>query len=200
MKTFTAAAALLSLGIFPALAQSAPMPDNPSGPYVGAGWGQFNLDIHTIEDVTDATSDIVGSDDNAWKVFTGWRFNPYFAVEVAYIDFGATSGRFDGSGSSGNYELDLSGFAPYVVASVPLGPVELFAKVGTYFYDVNIQVDLDNPGPDVDSSHSGTDLLYGGGLGITILEHIALRAEYEAVKVEDADSSDAIWLSAAWRF
>src|SRR6186713_2398859 len=132
MKTITAAAALLSLGIFPLMAHSAAPQENPSGPYVGAGWGQLNLDIESFDDVGYAISDIAESNDNAWKIFAGWRFNPYIAVEVAYIDFGTPGGRFDGSGSSGNYQLDLSGFAPYVVASLPFGPFEVFAKVGTY--------------------------------------------------------------------
>ena len=126
--------------------------------------------------------------------------NPYLAFEAAYIDLGRNSGRFRGTGSDGNYEVDISGFAPSVVGSLPLGPVELFAKVGSYFYDVNVSADLDGPSQGVGSSHSRRDFLYGGGVSFTILDHVALRAEYETIKIENADSSDAFWLSAAWRF
>ncbi len=200
MKKLTAIAALLSLGVLPVVAHGAATQNNPSGPYAGVGWGQFNLDIHNLSDVGTATSNIVKGDDNAWKLFAGWRLNPYLAFEAAYIDFGQPSDHFDASGSNGNYRVDLSGFAPYIVGSIPLGPVELFAKAGSYFYNVKVKVDFDNPGPDVESSHSDNDFLYGGGLGITLAERVHLRAEYETVDLKNASNSHAIWLTAAWRF
>jgi opacity protein-like surface antigen len=200
MKKSTVTVALLALGIFPVISHSATPQNNPSGPYVGLGWGQFNLDIENLKDVGYATSDIVEADDNAWKVFAGWRLNSYLSFEAAYIDFGAANGRFNGTGSNGNYEVDISGFSPSVIGTLPLGNFELFAKLGTYYYDVNIKVDLDNPGPNLDSSHSRNDLLYGAGVSYTFADHLNVRAEYETVKIENADSSDALWLSGAWRF
>lgn len=200
MKMLTAAATLLSMATIPMLAHSTTTPTNPSGAYVGVGWGQMNLDVHNLSDVGTATSDIVKAEDNAWKLFAGWRLNPYLAFEVAYIDFGQPSDRFDSSGSDGNYKVELSGFAPYVIGSIPLGNAELFAKAGSYFYNVDVKVDFDNPGPDVDSSHSRNDFLYGGGIGYTFMEHVHVRAEYEIVDLKNASNSQALWLSAAWRF
>jgi OmpA-OmpF porin, OOP family len=200
MKLLTTAATLLSLSIIPTLAQSAATQANPGGPYVGVGWGQMNLDLHNLGDVGTATSNIVKADDNAWKLFAGWRFNPYLAFEAAYIDFGRPSDRFDSSGSNGNYKVELSGFAPYVIGSIPLGNAELFAKAGSYFYDVDVLVDFDNPGPELRSSHSRNDFLYGGGIGYTFMDHLHVRAEYEVVHLKHASNSQAIWLSGAWRF
>jgi hypothetical protein len=34
------------------------------------------------------------------------------------------------TGSSGDYRLRLKGFAPCVIGTLPLGPVELFGKAG----------------------------------------------------------------------
>jgi OOP family OmpA-OmpF porin len=200
MKLLTAAGVLLSLGIFSVSAHSATTQSNPDGPYVGFGWGQFNLDIRNLSDAGVATSNIVDGDGNAWKAFAGWRMNPYLSFEAAYIDFGVTEGQFSGSGSHGNYQVDISGFAPYVVGTLPLGAFELFAKAGYYYYDVKLSVDLDSPGPGVDSSHTRSNFLYGAGAGVTLAEHLNIRAEYETVKIENADSSDAFWLSGAWRF
>jgi OOP family OmpA-OmpF porin len=202
MKLLTAASALLSLGIFSVTAHGATTQANPSGPYVGVGWGQFNLDIGNLNDVGVATGNIIEGDDNAFKVFAGWRFNPYLSLEAAYIDFGSSEGQFDGSGTHGNYQVDISGFAPYLIGTLPLGSgaFELFAKVGMYYYDANLSVELDSPGPDIDSSHSRNDVIYGAGFGVTLADHFNLRAEYELVEIENADSSEAIWLSAAWRF
>jgi len=174
--------------------------ENPTGFYAGAGWGRFDLRLRQFRDVAPAVNRITEADDNAWKIFAGYRLAPFFALEAAYIDFGSPGDNFEGTGTRGNYRLDLSGFAPYAIGTIPLGPVELFGKVGYYFYDVDLRVDLDSPGPDIDSSHSGSDLLWGGGLGITILERLHARAEYEQVDIENASDSRAIWLSAAWRF
>jgi hypothetical protein len=196
-RTITAAVAsgVLALTGGAALAQ-----ENPSGPYVGAGWGQFNLGIDSLSEAGSAITSIAESDDNAWKVFGGYRINPYLAFEAAYIDFGSPGDRFDATGSDGNYRVDISGFAPYIIGTIPLGPVELFGKAGYYFYDVEVRVDLDSPGPGIRSKSSGRDFLYGGGVGLTIAERLNLRVEYEVVDIDRAEDSDAMWLSASWRF
>lgn len=179
---------------------SAMAQDNPSGPYVGAGWGQFNLGIDSLSEAGSAINDIAEADDNAWKIFAGYRVNPYLAFEGAYIDFGGPSDRFDATGSDGNYRVDISGFAPYVIGTIPLGAVELFGKAGYYFYDAEVRVELDSPGPSIRSKSSESDFLYGGGVGLTLAGQLNLRVEYEVVDIDRAESSDAIWLSGSWRF
>jgi opacity protein-like surface antigen len=174
--------------------------ENPSGFYLGAGVGQFNVQIDDI-DQTDDAIERLDDDDRSWKAFAGYRFNRYISLEAAYIDFGTTHSRSDASGSNGDFRLDLSGFAPYVIGTIPVGPVELFAKIGYYFYDTDIRVDLDDPlAPDVDSSSNDHDLLYGGGVGITFFDHLHARLEYERIDSDVVDDADALWLSAAWRF
>jgi hypothetical protein len=42
-----------------------------SGPYVGAGWGQFDLHLPNLNDVGSAVTDITHSNDDAWKAFVG---------------------------------------------------------------------------------------------------------------------------------
>jgi opacity protein-like surface antigen len=175
--------------------------DNPSGLYLGAGVGQFNVQIDDI-DQTDDAIERLDDDDNSWKAFVGYRLNPYIALEAAYIDFGnVSSSRTGASGSSGDFRVKLKGFAPYVIGTLPLGPVELFAKIGYYFYDVDLRIDIDDPlQPDVDSSKSNEDLLYGGGIGATFIQHLNVRLEYERIKSDVIDDADAIWLSGSWRF
>ena len=171
---------------------------NDEGFYIGGGVGQFNVKIDDV-DQTDEAIQSLDDEDTAWKAFVGWRMNPYFALELAYIDFGGPSDRATASGSSGDYQVDLAGFAPYVIGTIPLGPVELFGKVGYYFYDVDASVDLDN-GPDFDSSASDEDLLYGFGVGMTFFERLNARLEYEKIDSDLIDDADAIWFSGQWRF
>ena len=66
-----------------------------AGPYVGAGWGRFDLHLHNLNDVGTAVTDITHSNDDAWKAFVGFRFAPFIALETAYIDFGHFNDRFD---------------------------------------------------------------------------------------------------------
>jgi hypothetical protein len=174
--------------------------ENTSGFYAGAGVGQFNVNIDDI-DQTDNAIERLDDDDAAWKAFAGYRINPYIALEAAYIDFGNPSTRSETSGSSGDYRVQLQGFAPYVIGTIPVGPVELFGKIGYYFYDVDLRADIDDPlRPDIDSSESDEDLLYGVGIGATFFQHLNARLEYERIDSDVLDDADAIWLSAAWRF
>jgi hypothetical protein len=197
MKRSLLALMVLALG---GMATASYAQDNSSGFYLGAGVGQFNVQIDDI-DQTDNAIERLDDDDAAWKAFAGYRINPYIALEGAYIDFGNPSTRSEASGSSGDYRVQLQGFAPYVIGTIPLGPVELFGKIGYYFYDVDLRADIDDPlRPDIDSSDSDEDLLYGVGIGATFFEHLNARLEYERIDSDVLDDADALWLSAAWRF
>jgi OOP family OmpA-OmpF porin len=174
--------------------------ENPSGFYVGAGVGQFNVNIDDI-DQTDNAIERLDDDDASWKAFVGYRVNPYFALEAAYIDFGKPNTRSSASGSNGDYRVKIDGFAPYAIGTIPVGPVELFGKIGYYFYNVDLRADFDDPvKPDIDSSKSDEDLMYGVGVGATFFDHVNARLEYERIDSSRLDDADALWLSASWRF
>lgn len=197
MKTGIAAAVLLALSAGAAHAQS---PANDEGLYLGLGYGAFDVQIDAVSD-TDEAIDRINDDDNAWKAFVGWRLNPYFAFEINYVDFGNPSDEISSSGTSGDYELELSGFQPAIYGTFPLGPVELFGKLGYYFYDVDLTIDVDDLTDDVfTSSTSDEAWSYGFGAGATILERLHLKLEYEKIDADAIDDLDAIWASAAWRF
>src|SRR5688500_8190380 len=133
MKRGIIAATLIALSSGTAFAQS---PENDEGFYLGLGYGQWGIGIDDVDQTNDAIERI-DDDDNAWKVFAGWRINPYVAFELNYVDFGNPGDRFEGNDVEGGYEIDLSGVQPAIVGSCPLGPVELFGKVGYYFIDVD---------------------------------------------------------------
>jgi len=184
-KRSVATAILFALGAAPVVAA-----DNESGLYVGAGAGRFNVEIDDVEDVTDTIGSF-DADDTTFKAFAGWRFNPYLGVELDYIDLGNPEDVIDGRRVS----ADVNGFAPYLVGTLPIGPVELFAKAGYLFYDVKVDVD------DLDiQDDSNEDLVYGAGIGLTMFEHLHARLEYEVIDIGDVDDANALWVSAAWRF
>jgi opacity protein-like surface antigen len=184
-KRSVAMAILFALSAAPAVAA-----DNDSGPYLGAGVGRFDVEIDDVGDVTDTIGSF-DADDTTFKAFAGWRFNPYLGVELDYIDLGNPEDRIDGRRVS----ADVNGFAPYVIGTLPIGPVELFAKAGYLFYDVKVDVD----DLDIDDD-SNEDFVYGGGIGVTLFEHLHARVEYEVIDIDEVDDANALWVSAAWRF
>lgn len=184
-------AAVLTLGLAlvagPVMAET-----DPGGLYIGAGVGQFNVEIDDVEDLTDQDFD---SDDTSLKLFGGWRFSPFFAAELAYIDFGGPEDTINVLGTDVKTEVEISGFAPYLVGTLPLGIFELFAKVGYYFYDVDVSAS--GLGSESDSNE---DLVYGAGFGVVLFDHLNARVEYEIIDISDVDDANAVWITGAWRF
>jgi OOP family OmpA-OmpF porin len=193
--------ALLSLG--PVGSLQAQEEGNESGPYVGAGYGQFDVKLDSLEGVDDVLEDL-DTDDSAFKVFFGWRFNRFIALEADYVDLGNPRGNFDASGSSGDYEVELAGFAGYVIGSLPLGIFELSAKVGYYFHDVDLTVDFENVGSGdgdvIESSDNGEAVVYGVGAGVTFFDALNAKIEYELMDIDEFDDAYVLWLTGAWRF
>jgi hypothetical protein len=167
--------------------------DNDKGLYVGAGVGYFRLKAESVQGPQPITGEF-DSDDVSFKAFAGWRFNQYLAAELDYIDFGKPNE--DVSGVEVN--ASINGVAPYLVGTLPLGPLELFAKAGYLFYDLRVEV-ADQKVSSVSGDQD--DLIYGAGLGITLFGRLNARLEYETIDVSGAvRHADAVWLSGAWRF
>lgn len=176
--------ALAALGVTPVFA------DNDSGLYAGAGVGVFNVKIDNVEDVAQTVGSF-DTDDTSFKVFGGWRFRKYLAVELAYIDLGKPNDTVNGQ----RIEAEINGVAPYVVGTLPLGPIELFAKAGYYFYDIKVNAESIRA-----LDESNEDFVYAAGIGIVIFGHLDAQLEYEIIDVSELDDSNALWLTGAWRF
>ena len=177
--------------------------ENPSGPYISAGLGQFDVKIDNLEGVGDTLQEL-DADDSAWKVGFGWRFNPYIALEADYVDLGNPSGNFDATGSSGDYDVELSGFSTYLIGSLPLGIFELSAKAGYYWHDIDLHVDFNNVGSGngnvIESSSNSGAFVYGIGAGATFFQHLNVKVEYELMDLDEVNDAYALWLTGAWRF
>ena len=180
-----------------ACCSTATLADENTGLYLGGGFGQFGLEFDNIDD---AVEDFDFDDsDQAYKLFGGWRFSPYIAAELAYIDLGAPNEAFDDGVDEAVVDADIDGFAPYIVGTLPLGIFEIFAKVGYLFYQVDVDITLNGDELDL-GSESDEAFVYGVGAGVVLFEHLNVRVEYEKFEISDADNADAYWLTAAWRF
>lgn len=180
--------ALIATGLLSSLGfAGAAVADENSGLYVGIGLGDYSSEFDDVEDV-DIDFD---EDSDAKKVFAGWRFNQVVALQLDYIDFGDAAVEL----APFNIETDTRALAPYVVGTLPLGPVELFAKGGVLFYELEVS----SGGTEI-IDETGQDLAYGVGVGITVIDRLALRAEYEKIDIDELDDAEAVWITAAWRF
>ena len=197
-QKLTVAGMLLALTAGPALAQDdrngGSAGENTEGLYVGGGIGDFSAAVDEIDELDDI--DDVGIDfsdgDNATKIFAGWAFNRFFAVQGDFVDFGESSGFVSPTASGTS---DVQGLAPSIVGTLPIGPIELFGRVGMMFYDVDLNL---GGGRVVDES--GEDLVWSAGIGIDVLDRLNLRLEYEEIDIAELDEADAVWLNVAWKF
>ena len=165
-----------------------------SGFYFGGGVGEYAVEIDDFDDVT-TTIEEYDSDDTAYKLFGGWRANRNLALELAYVNLGSPE---DEILPDTFVETETDGFAPYVVGTLPLGPFELFAKAGYLFYETKTRVT--SPLGSVSDEESGDDFTWSAGLGLTLFERMNLRLEYEQFDLAETDDSNALWLTAAFRF
>jgi opacity protein-like surface antigen len=191
----TAALALAMAGSL-ATAAYAQEPSETSGFYLGGGIGQFNAQIDDVDQI-DNTVDKWKADGTAYKIFAGYRLNPYLGFEVDYVNLGSASGQVVPGNS---LESKVDGFAPYAVGTIPLGKyVELYGRAGYYFYNANRSFTdtLDNR---VSFKEDSESFVYGGGIGANFGEKFNVRAEYERFDIKNLDGADALWLTAGWRF
>ena len=79
---------------------------------------------------------------------------------------------------------------------MPLGFVELFARAGVIFYD--LEVTTPNFSDRIDTSDN--DVNYSVGVGFTFVHRFNLQLEYEKLNISELDDSDAYWLNGSWRF
>ena len=92
----------------------------------------------------------------------------------------------------------MSGFGVFAVGTLPLGDTfSLFGKLGYATYDIDAHVEIVGVGSG-SSSDSTSDMMYGAG-GALSFGQFEVRAEYEAISVDDGDAN-MISVSGLYRF
>ena len=177
--------------------------DADQGLYVGGGVGRYNIKINNIADLGN-TINGYSATDTAYQFFLGYRFIPFLALEAQYMNLGTNRSFFGGGTELTN---KIYGWAPWVVATLPLGPshgtpvgpIELFVRAGEYYY--RYHRDFITPTGEFDSvSDDFNHFVYGGGLGLVLLQRISVRLEYDELKIQHTSTSNALWLTGQFRF
>lgn len=204
IKHLIATTALTTLAAAPVFAQSYQQgPDE--GLYAGAGLGHSKLDNDTLDLLGDFGASTDDSD-TAYKLFVGYRFNPNFAVEASYLDFGdfTASGILNGEPANAKASADGFGFA--LVGRLPIqGGFSIHGKLGMVAWDGEVSASFTDGNGDrwnLSASEDGTDPFYGIGVEYEV-ERILLRAEYERYDISESGEDfeiDLLSASIGYRF
>lgn len=185
-----ALAALLSAGVGPALAQ------DRGHPYVGLSVGQAraHLDEEAIASglvgsgfaVTSITSD---RRDTAYRLFGGYQFNPWLAMELGYFDLGkfGFNALTSPAGSLAD-ELRVRGIGLDLVGTLPLTErLSALARVGSQFSRTTSTM-AGSGGVligEQSTKQRGTNVKLGAGLQYAFDPSFVVRAEGERYRVND---------------
>ncbi len=113
----------------------------------------------------------------------GYTFMKFVGVEASYRDMGGISETI----GTTQFSTDTSSMEVFGVGILPLGKVDLFAKLGYAFIEVDATIsDPLLPAP-LSVSVDGEELAYGAGLNWGFGK-FALRVEYEAFDTSDSAS------------
>lgn len=172
-------------GLLVVLAAPATAADN--GFYLGASVGQSQVDTGDLGEVE------LDDDDLGYKVFAGYRFLTFLAVEGSYVDLG---GPEDDS-ADGRYAADVEALDVFAVGMLPLGIADLFVKAGMVSWDVELTSDLAELPDSV--SEDGTDPVYGIGFQLRF-SSFALRAEVEYFDIEATNDVYMVSIGGSYTF
>jgi OmpA-OmpF porin, OOP family len=155
----TLLAALFSLA---ALAQE-------SRPYLGAALGQSKF-----KEWCDPTLAACDDKDSTWKLFGGYRFNRYFAVEGSYVDWGEVTAT---TTTGDRVAADQHSYGIAAVGSLQVGPqFTVFGKLGL----LRTEQETRRITPPASSrERKETELHYGLGVRYSLTKNWGLRAEWE---------------------
>ncbi|HEX7043037.1 MAG TPA: outer membrane beta-barrel protein [Burkholderiales bacterium] len=183
--------------------------------YIGLGGGKSDADISVeAEEVLFGIGGECGlnvtcafdESDTGFKIFGGNRFNPYFALELSYIDFGEFSATAVGPSTSGGtlrFRLlaDVWAIGIAGLGLIPAGRFDVFVKAGAAYWSADLTasaIDTVFGAVSETDTRDGGNLLWGAGLQWNG-ERVSLRAEFERVDVDEIDI-DLVSASAIFRF
>lgn len=180
-----------------------------AGFYYGGSVGQASADVSTTD--FDDGGSLSGSVDDSptdWRLYGGYKFFKFLAVEASWLDMGKVTfdGTSDGSGvfyDAGAVTTSQSadGYSISTLGTIPVGTsFQVFAKVGYVFWDADLT--LSNtafPGGSLSANDDGNDLQYGAGFAWDYTGPGSLRFDYEIGEVAGVDI-DNLSAGLAFRF
>lgn len=171
------------------------------GWYVGAGAGQSVSDLDDEKMANSAlntgfSTNAFSSDerDMGYKLFSGYQFNRYLAVEGGYFNLGKfdfhsntlPAGTLRGDLELQGLNLDVVGMLPFTTK------LSAFGRVGVTRVEANDSFLATAPATVTSSSntHRENSYKFGAGLQYALSDSVAVRAEAERYRINDARGGD----------
>jgi len=125
--------------------------------------------------------------DTAGKLFAGYQFTSNWGIEAFYADFGEADAKGTIGASPATAEFDADGFGVAATATWDINEqFSVFGKLGLLRWDVDGKASIGAASAAGDDS--GTDIMFGAGIGYSFTESLGVRVEWERFNdVADAD-------------
>ena len=174
--------------------------------YLGASIGQSDANYSAGDLQTDLAAlgwsinnPSTNDTDTAWKVYGGFAFNDFFALEAGYVELGEVNTRFGATIPPTDVDAllnDTLSVHPYLgngwvaagVLSWPISPdrFSLTARAGLFAWKADIDVRVVSGGTgNVSGDESGTDGMYGVGVEWRINPTWSITADWERYQLND---------------
>ena len=160
--------------------------------YIGLGIGSASYDVD-LSGLGGGSFDDKGT---GTKIYAGYAFNEYYAVEAAYYNFAEASvGAVESSPGSGVFnsaKADMKGLGAYAVGMYPVSKeVNLMLKLGVLNWDADLKVN------NTSGSNDGTDVAYAVAASYAFTKELLVTAEWESF---DTDNPEVSMLSLGFKF
>jgi len=166
----------------------------PLGAYAGKGFyaGGSIGSAALNEDFDGLTID---SNSTAFRLFGGWRFNEYFALEGGYQDFGDFEQSTNIEGAPVTVNLSADGFTLGVAGSLPVGErFSVMGRFGMFYWDGNAEINNVSQATPEDNNP-----YFGIGLGYAVTDRFLLTGDITRFELDGANGN-VIALGFQFRF
>jgi len=149
-------------------------------PYLGTSLGFSDSDL--CDDI-DPNFDCDGSG-GAAKLFGGYKLNPVFGLELAYIASMDMSMSMSNSDHYTRPHITLTGLNFSAVGFLPVGEdTSLTAKIGMFSWEVEGSIS------GFSATETGSDISLGVGVDFKLSESFTLRGELDRFKLGNSTAS-----------
>jgi OOP family OmpA-OmpF porin len=166
-------------------------PLSPGGPYLGGGVGIARYsDAGIVADTCGAFGFTCPADgsDSGFKLFAGYQFGRYVALEGAYVSLGKTQAELP---ADTRFSAEVQGVTLGLVPRIPVGErLDLFGKVGVMAWHVDLKAASPALGLSAQGDGAGADPTFGAGVAYRFHPNASLRLEWDRYTVDEDVESD----------
>lgn len=155
--------------------------------YLGGGGGQSKF--HDLDEVEAACVSVgatcrVDDTDTGFKVFAGYRFGNFLALEGGYVDLGESAADAVVPVTA-TAALTAKGGYVSILPQIPVGNVgTIFGRIGLSAVDAELTAA--GGGESFSDSSGATGLVFGFGAEVHLTEQLSIRGEWERHSFDEA--------------